>query len=324
MRDAARIATPSWSSRSRWSTETAPIRHPELGGPGPRQLLGMELGSHPVGSGGGEHPLRLGHREEALVTKDVGELGVTGDGRDHVVDDLVDVLLGRGRLGRHGVGAEERADDPNADPLAGGPDDAQAAQLIGELEPVARLRFQSGSAAVERGLEPLLDQGLQQVVRCRAGGRHRAQDAARGIRLTRQPRRGLVRAVTDEDRMGVGVHQAGADQCAAEVLEPVGGRGLVRCPDPRHPPVADEDGPRREGAGGIDRVDLRHQQPPGPGQEQRLVGHGANHSRPSTAPPPPRLRPPAASAEHAPWRGQPRRPPSPRRAAGWGTATRRG
>ena len=257
-----------------------PEPHAELGRAGPGQLLGMKFGPHP------EPPAP---RTDSLACSTVKNPRSQNTSRTRPPRPPRAACSARSRRRDHRPrppragrrARRETCGPPDPHPFGCGPDDPQAAQLIGEREPVARLRLDGRGAGVERRGEPLLDERLKQVVRRRPGRGHRAQDAAGLVRLTRQPGRRLVGTVAaNTGWVCASTRPASRARCRG----PPSGRWPARRPATRPTPL-DRCARRRRREGGrwLGGVDLGHQQPPGPGQQQRLVGHRANDSRPSRA-----------------------------------------
>ncbi len=195
MSEAAIAATPASSSCSRWSTDAAPSRTPELRGAGARELLGVEPHAEARRGRRTTDPLGGGEVEEAGIGEDVDELrqALRGHGRDHLVRDERGVAGRRGARG-DGVRAEEGRHDPHRQPIGHAANDAEVAQLLVERQPVAGLALDGGRAGGERGAQPRLAQRLERGVVGVTRRGDGAQDPA--ARCTARPR-GVAAASSD-------------------------------------------------------------------------------------------------------------------------------
>ena len=124
----------------------------ELGGPGSRQLLGVQTQAQPGGDRRSADALGGREVEEAGIGEDVDEFreALRGDGRDHLVRDALRMLRGGRSLGDR-VGAEERCHHAHRQPIGDAPNDAKVAKLLLERESVAGLALDRRRAGGEGG-----------------------------------------------------------------------------------------------------------------------------------------------------------------------------
>lgn len=187
------------------------------------QLLGVDLDRQAVLLRGDEHLLGLRSTEGDVLAEHVHRFGQPGggNGRNHDVADLVDVLLClaarrdrmRAEEGRHGL------DRALAAQLAR---DLQLFGLVGQGQPVPGFDLQRGDAFGQHGVQAGQAGGEQVGFAGGAGGAHGGDDAAAGtgdvgIAHALQALLELTGAVAGIDQVGVAVDQAGADPAPATV-----------------------------------------------------------------------------------------------------------
>ena len=218
---------------------------PELGGPGSRQLLGVQAQAEARGDRRSADALGGREVEEAGIGEDVDEFGeaLRGDGRDHLVRDALRVLRGGRSLGDR-VRAEERRHDAHRQPIGDAPNDAEVAKLLLQRQSVSGLAFDRRRSGGQGGPQARLAQRLERRVVGRARCGHGPQDAASGVGSSLEACGGLVGAVAGEDGMGVAVDESRRHERGAEVHALVGVGRLARIADPRDPSIADLDRPR--------------------------------------------------------------------------------
>ena len=218
---------------------------PELGRPGSRELLRVQAQAEARGDRRSADA--LGGREvvEASIREDVHEVGeaLRGDRRDHLVRDALRVLSCRRALGDR-VGAKERCHDAYRQLIGDAPNDAEVAQLFLQRQAVTGLALHRRRSGGQGGPQALLAERLERRVIGRARGSHRPQDSAAGVGGSLEARRGFIRAVSGEDRMGVAVDEARRHERGAEVHRLVAIGRLARIADPRDPSIANLDRPR--------------------------------------------------------------------------------
>jgi hypothetical protein len=235
-----------------------------------RQLLGMQPQSQAVAARGDEDNLRLLDAEEARIAEDVAEAGERRGRRDHLLDHLLHELVSR-LPSRHGVRAKEGAHEPHR--RIGGAQEPECAELIGHREPVAGLRLDRRRPPGQGMAQALAEQLSQLFVRGGPGCSDGAQDAAAVVWRPSKSGGCLVGSVAGVDGVGVGIHQAGRHERAAELNVGVRPRRVVPQSDPLDAPGIDKNRPWREDARLVGPGRLGDAQPAASGEEQPAVDH---------------------------------------------------
>ena len=113
-------AMPASEIRSRWSAETAPTSAASSAPPQELSWSACSFGTRPASLSRQQDPSPFRDAKRRLLHEDVAESRrpFGGDGRDHFVDDEIEICRAAcAVLHRYGVGAEEGGDD------AGRPDE---------------------------------------------------------------------------------------------------------------------------------------------------------------------------------------------------------
>ena len=194
--------------------------------------------------------------ERAFLAEHVDPGRVRRAGVEHRALDEVGVGVGV-VLGRDDVGAEERALEAVGD--------SQRALLVGHGEPVAGLGLDGRRAGAQGLADQPVEVGLQRLVARGPGGLDRRLDPARGVRAALHARGELLRAVTREHEVAVGVDEA-RDQRAAFRVDPGRSGALGRFgPDPGDLAVLEQDRGVAQrpqlGVVGDERADVGDQHP---------------------------------------------------------------
>ena len=181
-----------------------------------RQFVGMDAGLEAVPLAGLQDLLGLVGRVDACLAEDVAPLGeaVTGRGRDHLPDELVDVEPAvRPVLDRNLMGPHERRDQLERMLRVEPADDAQHLELRVRLQPVPALGLARRRAAAEHLVQPGPGGRGQAVLGGLARGAHRGEDAAAlggdlGVGGAGKAAAELLPPVAAEHDVGVRVHEA--------------------------------------------------------------------------------------------------------------------
>jgi hypothetical protein len=181
-----------------------------------RELVAVQTQGQAGVAAGLEVPTGLLAVEGASFEEDVGGLGEVRCVREHVRQCELEVRVGVGELGRHGVRAQPRRD------ATGGRDRAERGELGLEVEPVARLRLERRRAVAQHpggvAAHDAFELGLARSTG-RADGRE--DPAARGVQLlvrrAGRTERELLDTVAREARVRVAVDEAGDRAATAPV-----------------------------------------------------------------------------------------------------------
>ena len=196
------------------------------------ELLGMQFDGQAQGLRGLEDAFGLGRCEADVFAESVHRVDQACRVlRGQPLAGVVDVGVGAAAvLGRQRVGRQRGGANGDGQVASDAPRHAQAACFVFGAQAIAGLDFQRGDALGHQHPGALGGTGVEAVVAGGACGRHRAANAATGpsdffVAGALQAQLEFGGAVAAVDQVGVGVDQAGRDQCTLQVVFCVGLQG---------------------------------------------------------------------------------------------------